>query len=83
MGKIIEKVANKTISQYIKARQIALSNNSARAIYWLQKSIEAGFNYKQVLQNDPAWEKFKTKIQWKDLFKGMSLNVQGAKIGQG
>ncbi len=51
---------------YSIATVYAMENNTAQALRYLNIAIQEGFNYKYVLQNDPAWEKMKENTLWKD-----------------
>ncbi len=42
----------------------ALGNNKKEAFAWLSKALKNGFMYSFVLQNDLAWNKYKTDKDW-------------------
>jgi Tfp pilus assembly protein PilF len=49
---------------YAIACMEALGKNKKVAFGWLEKALKNGFMYGLVLQNDPAWVKYKTDKDW-------------------
>jgi hypothetical protein len=60
---------------YAIARLYALLNKGDLAFTTLKKSLDAGFNYNYVLDNDKAWTKFWDTEQWKKLIGNYTYGV--------
>ena len=58
-----------SIQLYNIARLYAVDDNKKEALSWLQLALNAGFNYKYVLQYDPAFGAFKKDTRWLVMFK--------------
>ena len=67
--KALYEMNNKdSIILYNIARLYALSNNNKEAWKWLELSVRAGFNYKNVLQYDPALKSLRKEAVWSARF---------------
>ncbi len=72
----VEKFKNDaTINNlYSIARMYALQKQHAKALSFLNKALDEGFNYKQVLLNDAVWNFIDTK-KWNALFEKYQLGI--------
>ncbi len=61
-----DSFSNETYKYYALARLFALSNKEVKALDYLNKAINSGFNYGYLLDNDPAWQKWIFKPFWQD-----------------
>jgi Flp pilus assembly protein TadD len=60
---------------YSIARMYAQMNQDKKAFDMLQQALDAGFNYKYVLDNDTAWKKIKSTTRWNTIMKNRSFNL--------
>lgn len=59
------------IGLYELARTNAYLHKDNLAIKTLKEAIEEGFDYKNVIQNDPAWDTLRKTKKWKDVLKDL------------
>lgn len=59
---IYDSLKNSSESLYIQARKLSLKNKNKRAIGLLKASVKKGFLYKELLLNDPAFEKSRSSV---------------------
>ncbi len=64
---------NKTdsINLYNMARLEAKNSNNPEAWKWLELALQAGFNYKYVIEFDPALKNLHKETKWKKMFSGI------------
>lgn len=66
-------LVNKTdsINLYCLARLEAKNGNKPEAWKWLELALQAGFNYKYVIEFDPALKNLHKETKWKKMFSGI------------
>jgi Tfp pilus assembly protein PilF len=71
---LLEKEKSNTSAMYSISRMYALKKNTAKAMLWLNKAYDKGFNYGWVLNNDPLMAGLRNSHQWKSFIsKGKFL----------
>jgi tetratricopeptide (TPR) repeat protein len=60
---------------YAVASMYAIKADDARAYQYLNQSLEHGFLYGYVLENDPVWARFRLQKQWDQIIKNRSFKT--------
>ncbi len=60
----LNKTPKDPLIMYAIAHLFAKDNNRKKALEWLQRSIENGFQLSYVLHYDPAWANYKANEKW-------------------
>jgi tetratricopeptide (TPR) repeat protein len=61
---------------YTSARTYALMKQNAKAIQYLEKAMQWGLLYKNLLNNDPAWQGLRSSSTWKTLMKNYTAALE-------
>ncbi|MBX9785049.1 MAG: caspase family protein [Chitinophagaceae bacterium] len=65
----LELQPNDSCAMYSISRVYALQKNNAKAIQWLRKAVDAGFNYGWVLKFDPAMQQLRKSSEYKSVMR--------------
>jgi tetratricopeptide (TPR) repeat protein len=64
--KILEST-NRFDSAYSLARIHAREGKRKAALKYLSKAIEAGFNYAEIIMQDPVWHEYRDTTDWQEI----------------